>query len=44
MVRKGVSKKYKWKAKIKGTSFWHYFSSKRRARRFVGSRGIVRRR
>ncbi len=40
----GISKKYKWKAKLPNTSFWHYFTSKKRAKKFIGKKGIVRKR
>ena len=40
-----IAKKYKWKATANAKSnFWHYFSSKERARKFAGNKGNVRKR
>lgn len=41
---RGLPKRYKWKAKPKGTTYWHYFTAKSRARKFVGTEGQVSRR
>ena len=39
-----IPKKYKYKAQQRGSSFWHYSTSKSRAKKIAGERGIVKRR